>query len=55
MASWLPDHGNIDFLEDDTLYEGAIKKLEKELAKGKTLEQACRVLSAVEQALKSII
>ena len=55
MASWLPDHENINFLEDDTLYEGAIKKLEDELAKGKTLEQACQVLSAVEQALKSII
>ncbi len=46
---------DIFFLEEDTIYTEAIKKLEKELAKGKTLDQACEVLSRLEKPLKSVI
>lgn len=43
------------FLDEDTIHPEAIKKLEKEIARGKTLDQACEVLSRLEKPLKSVI
>ena len=46
---------DIFFLEEDTIHAEAIKKLEKELARGKTLDQACEVLSRLEKPLQAVI
>ncbi len=46
---------DIFFLEEETIHSEAIKKLEKELAQGKTLDQACETLSRLEKPLKSVI
>jgi len=41
--------------DDEILYEQAVKKMRKEIAKGKTFAQACEILQGIEDNLRPLI
>ncbi|MEW6518133.1 MAG: hypothetical protein AB1461_01845 [Thermodesulfobacteriota bacterium] len=41
--------------DDEFLYEQAVQKMRKEIAKGKTFAQACEILQELEENLRPLI
>lgn len=41
--------------DDEILYEQAVQKMRKEIAKGKTFAQACEILQGIEENLRPLI
>jgi len=41
--------------DDEILYEQAVQKMRKEIAKGKTFAQACEILHGIEENIRPLI
>ena len=41
--------------DDEILYEQAVQKMRKEIAKGKTFAQACEILQGIEENIRPLI